>query len=124
MIDNPAYIGEWSPKQIANPDYTDDIANYEDIGALGFELWVVNEGSVFDNIFVGDSLEEAEAFADATWAKTKEAEKDAKKAFDDAKKAKEDAEKAAKEAEEAAAKAEEEDEEEAEDEEEESHDEL
>lgn len=125
QIDNPAYIGEWSPKQIDNPDYTDDIANYDNIGALGFELWVVNEGSVFDNIFVGDNYEEAKAFADETWAKTSEAEKDAKKAFDDAKKKKEEEEKAAKEAEEKAAKEEEgEEAEEEEAEEEKDHDEL
>jgi len=122
MIENPDYVGEWSPKQIANEKYTDDIANY-DVGAVGFELWVVNEGSVFDNIFVGDDYEEAKAFADSTWVITAETEKAAKEAIDATKK---EAEEAAK-AEEEAAKAEEAGEEaddEAEEEEEETHDEL
>merc|ERR1719231_67441 len=108
MIENPDYIGEWTPKQIANEKYTEDIANY-DIGAVGFELWVVNEGSVFDNVFVGDDYEEAKAFADSTWAVTAVEEKTAKEALDAKKKEEEEAKKA----EEEAAKAEEAEEEEA-----------
>jgi calreticulin len=126
MIENPEYSGEWAPAKIANDKYTEDIANYENLGTAGFELWIVNEGSVFDNIFVGDNYEEAKAFADETWGKTKVAEKEAKEAFDAAKKAVEDAKKAeedAKKAEEDAAAAEDEPEEE-EAEEEETHDEL
>merc|ERR1719326_2151816 len=115
MIDNPDYVGDWSPKQVANEAYTEDIANYDDIAAVGFELWIVNEGSVFDNIFVGDSYDEAKAFADETWLKTSEGEKEAKKAIDDAKKAEEEAKKAEEEAKKAAeAEEEEEAEEEAE----------
>merc|ERR1719420_1934025 len=117
MIDNPEYVGEWSPAQIANEKYTEDIANYDDIAAVGFELWVVNEGSVFDNIFVGDNYDEAKAFADETWLKTSEGEKEAKKAIDDAKKAEEEAKKAA----DAEEEAEEEEEEAEEEEEEETH---
>merc|ERR1719198_2466418 len=111
MIDNPEYKGEWSPAQIANEKYTEDIANYDDIAAVGFELWVVNEGSVFDNIFVGDDYEEAKAFADETWLKTSEGEKEAKKKIDDAKKAEEEAKKAEEEAAKAAEAEEEEEEE-------------
>ena len=36
----------------------------------------VKSGTIFDNIFVGDSLEEAEAFTNATWGKSKDAEKE------------------------------------------------
>ncbi len=25
MIDNPAYIGEWAPRKIDNPDYFEDL---------------------------------------------------------------------------------------------------
>jgi len=35
----------------------------------------VKSGTIFDNIFVGDSLEEAKKFAEDTWGATKEAEK-------------------------------------------------
>ena len=32
---------------------------FDDIGSVGFELWTVNAGSVFDNIFVSDDLDAA-----------------------------------------------------------------
>jgi len=91
MIDNPEYKGEWKPKEIPNPDYKGawihpKIANpeyapdpllyrYEDIGAIGFDLWQVKSGTIFDNILITDSVEEAEAFAKETFAVTKFAEK-------------------------------------------------
>jgi len=100
MIDNPEYKGEWTPKKIANPAYKGkwvhpEIANpeykedntlgvYDDIGAVGFELWQVKAGSIFDDIFVGDSVTESEQFLKDTWAKNKAGEK---AMFDDAEKA-------------------------------------
>jgi calreticulin len=51
--------------------------NYKDLKYVGFELWQVKSGSIFDNIIVADSYEEAEKFANDTWAKTKDAEKEA-----------------------------------------------
>ena len=61
-IDNPAYKGEWSPKQIANPNYEEGVqlAAY-DTAMLGFELWIVNNGTIFDNILVTDDIEYAKA---------------------------------------------------------------
>jgi len=50
---------------------------YEKIKFVGFELWQVKSGSIFDNIIVTSSLEEANKFADETWKKTKDAEKEA-----------------------------------------------
>ncbi|GFH30379.1 uncharacterized protein HaLaN_29226 [Haematococcus lacustris] len=77
MIDNPAYKGIWVAPDIPNPDFTPDDSLYafKDLKFVGFELWQVKAGSIFDNIFVGDSLEEAEAFANDTWAKSKDGEK-------------------------------------------------
>ncbi|KAJ9523876.1 hypothetical protein QJQ45_020064 [Haematococcus lacustris] len=77
MIDNPAYKGIWVAPDIPNPDFVadDSLYAFKDLKYLGFELWQVKSGSIFDNIFVGDSLEEAEAFANDTWAKSKDAEK-------------------------------------------------
>jgi len=77
MIDNPAYKGPWVHPMIANPDFKDDntIYKYSDIGTVGFELWQVKAGSIFDNIIVTDSLKEAEDLMDKTWGKNNAAEK-------------------------------------------------
>mmetsp|Transcript_23044 Transcript_23044/g.50565 ORF Transcript_23044/g.50565 Transcript_23044/m.50565 type:complete len:407 (-) Transcript_23044:680-1900(-) len=115
MIDNPAYKGIWVAPDIPNPEYKPDatLYNYKDIKFVGFELWQVKTGSIFDNILVASSFAEAEAFANETWAKSKDAEK---AAFD---KIKEEERKASEEK----AKAEESKEEEADDEEDEDDDE-
>ena len=83
-IDNPEYKGEWKAKQIANADFVEDVHGYDDIGAVGFELWTVNSGSIFDNILVTDSVDDAWAHAEAHWQKIVDGEKEAKEAFDKA----------------------------------------
>jgi calreticulin len=104
QIENPDYKGDWEHPQIANPDYVHDDAVYDvcakGCGYVGFELWQVEAGTIFDNILVTDSIEEAEA---AYTALTDQYAAE-KKAHDQAK----EAERVA--AEEAAAAAEEEDE--------------
>lgn len=91
MIDNPAYKGEWKPKQIDNPNYKgewihpeidnpdyspdDNLYKYTDIGSVGFDLWQVKSGTIFDNLIVTDSVEDAEEHAKNTWMKTKGPEK-------------------------------------------------
>jgi len=61
-IDNPLYKGPWVHPQIDNPDYHEDseLYHFKSFGAVGLEIWQVESGSVFDNILVTDSLEEAE----------------------------------------------------------------
>lgn len=79
-IDNPLYKGEWTPRQLDNPDYVEDVYAFDDIGGVGFELWTVNRGSIFDNVLICDSLDYAKSVGDklvALFAK----EKDAKKAW-------------------------------------------
>merc|ERR1711871_1475866 len=78
MIDNPEYKGEWKAKMIKNPEYKGEKepTNYNQIDYVGFDLWQVKSGDIFDNIIVTDSVEEAKAFADATFFKNKDAEKD------------------------------------------------
>merc|ERR1712118_500978 len=49
-IDNPAYKGVWKAKQIPNEKFVENVYSYDDIGSVGFELWTVNSGSIFDNI--------------------------------------------------------------------------
>ncbi len=93
MMDNPAYKGEWKAKTIANKDFKENVSTFDDIGVVGFELWVVNSGSIFDNIYIGDSFKEAEELAAKTFLKAQEPEKAAKKAIDDKLKAEEEANK-------------------------------
>merc|ERR1711957_9617 len=42
---------------------------------VGFELWQVSAGTIFDNIIVTDSVEEAQAFAEDTYFKNKDGER-------------------------------------------------
>lgn len=98
MIDNPAYKGTWVAPDIDNPEYKHDDTLYQfpDSKYVGFELWQVKAGTIFDNILVADSFEEAEQFANDTWAKTKDAEKEVfDKIKEEERKASEEASKAA-----------------------------
>lgn len=116
MIDNPEYKGEWKPKQIKNPAFKgvwvhpeienpeykpdDKLYMFKDIGAIGFDLWQVKAGTIFDNIIVTDDPATAKAFAEETWGATKDAEKKMKeKQEEEERKKREEEEKAAKEAE-------------------------
>ena len=50
---------------IANPDFKDDknlFQRCKDCAMIGFELWQVKSGTMFDDIIVTDSLDEAKAF--------------------------------------------------------------
>ncbi|KAI9469258.1 hypothetical protein LPJ78_002826 [Coemansia sp. RSA 989] len=69
LIDNPAYKGKWAPRRIANPDYFEDLAPYKlaNIDAIGFELWTMQAGITFDNIYLGDSVDAASKIADEVW---------------------------------------------------------
>jgi calreticulin len=112
MIDNPEYKGEWEHPLIDNPDYFEDEAMYnvaKNVGAIGFELWQVKSGTLFDDILVTDSEDEFNAHEEAVLAKT-EAMKEKKKQIQDEEKAKKEAE--AKEAEKDAEKEDEDDEDE------------
>jgi calreticulin len=75
-IENPAYKGAWVHPEIDNPDYKHDDSIYHSNSAfVGFDLWQVKSGSIFDNIIVTDDIAEAEAFLAATYSKNIEAEK-------------------------------------------------
>ena len=86
-IPNPDYKGEWEHPEIPNPDYKDDKELYlrcKDCKYIGFELWQVKAGTVFDDIIVTDSLAEATAYAQSTFVKNKEAEAKALEAYEKA----------------------------------------
>merc|ERR1712151_355243 len=90
-ISNPEYKGIWTAKKIANPEYEDDdsVYKYADFGFIGFDLWQVKGGTIFDNVIVCDDVAEADAFA-KKWKALSEVEQAKKKEEDDAKKAEAD----------------------------------
>ena len=77
MIDNPDYKGEWKPRQIDNPSYkgkwvhpmvpnpeyneddVKEIGKYKEFCTIGFDLWQVKSGTIFDNVLVTDDPEHA-----------------------------------------------------------------
>lgn len=77
LIKNPKYIGKWKPRKIANPDY------YEvtkpallPIHGLGFEIWTMDQGVLFDNVWLGKDIEAAEKFRKNTFVKKQKTELD------------------------------------------------
>jgi len=115
MIDNPDFKGEWKAKRIPNPEYKGkweapliDNPEFEDdpdlyiqskMAYVGFELWQVKGGSLFDNILVTDDVEEAKKAAEEAltyFSKEKEAkdkadEEERKKSEEERKKKEEEA---------------------------------
>merc|ERR1712146_65096 len=83
MGDNPAYKGEWKPKQIDNPKFEKDVqlAAYDSM-YVGYELWIVNNGTIFDNILVTDDIEYAKAQGEKLWRPTSKGEKEVKEKWD------------------------------------------
>lgn len=83
-ISNPAYKGVWAPKKITNPKYEADTELYlmakTDLAFIGFDLWQVKAGTLFDNVLVAADkdekvvLKEADELKDA-WTKRKEEQK-------------------------------------------------
>lgn len=79
-ISNPDYKGPWDHPMIPNPDYVYDDEMYAVCGGagcthVGFELWQVTSGALYDDIIVTDSLEEAQKFAEETFFAKKDGEK-------------------------------------------------
>merc|ERR1719362_176201 len=93
MIDNPEYKGEWEPEMISHPEYKGpwvhpmiDNPDYkaddklhavcaEECTHVGFELWQVKAGTIFDDIIITDNADEAQKFAEETFHAKREAEK-------------------------------------------------
>lgn len=77
LVDNPKYVGPWKARQIDNPDYYEvDKVELLPIGGVALELWTMDQGIVFDNVYVGTNEKEAQTFADKTWGKKQEVEKE------------------------------------------------
>merc|ERR1712139_584742 len=77
-----------------NPEFEDDenIYSYDAFGFIGFDLWQVKGGTIFDNVIITDDKAEADEFA-KKWKALSEVEKAKKKEEDDAKAKEEEAKK-------------------------------
>ncbi|XP_069448851.1 calreticulin-3 isoform X2 [Ovis canadensis] len=83
----------WLHQKMKNNYLTEyDLSEFENIGAIGLELWQVRSGTIFDNFLITDDEEYAENFGKATWGETKgpEKEMDAIQAKEEVKKAQEE----------------------------------
>merc|ERR1711902_201217 len=71
--------GEWEPPMIDNPEYNGEeaktIAKFDEVCKIGFDLWQVKSGTIFDNIFITDDPAAAKKHGEDFWAVTKDAEK-------------------------------------------------
>ncbi|XP_054717825.1 calnexin-like [Uloborus diversus] len=74
LIDNPNYKGKWKPRRISNPHYFEDKYPYKmtPIAAVGFELWSMVDGIMFDNVIITDDPYVAEHWASETFDLKKE----------------------------------------------------
>merc|ERR1712210_272083 len=82
--------GEFKPKQIDDPKYKDDVYAFDNLSGVGFEVWTVNKGSIFDNVIVSDSVDEVNEFLEKHFRATLDGEKAAKEKLDADKKAEEE----------------------------------
>merc|ERR1712093_115236 len=86
-ISDPEYKGVWTAKDIDNPEYEDDenVYLYEETGFIGFDLWQVKGGTIFDNVMITDDVAKADEMA-KKWKTLSDVEKEKKKEEDDKKK--------------------------------------
>ncbi|EDV93893.1 calreticulin [Drosophila grimshawi] len=107
MVDNPEYKGEWQPKQLDNPNYKgtwehpeidnpehspdDKLYLRKEICTLGFDLWQVKSGTIFDNVLITDDIELASKTAEGVKA-TQAGEKKMKELQDEVQRKKDEEE--------------------------------
>jgi len=91
MIDNPEFKGDWRPRQIDNPDYKGpwvhpeidnpeyqpepNLYSFKSFCGIGFDLWQVKSGTIFDNIIITDDIDAAKTHAKELWEVTSKEEK-------------------------------------------------
>merc|ERR1712062_801874 len=96
QIDNPDYKGPWVHPEIDNPEYNEDeaktIAKFDEVCKIGFDLWQVKSGTIFDNILITDDPVAAKKHGEEFWAVTKDAEKAMKDEQDEEERKKAEAE--------------------------------
>lgn len=69
VVPNPDYKGPWKPAMVPDPFYFESKNPHAiaDINAVGFELWTMNGGILFDNVVVARSLASIDKFVEQTW---------------------------------------------------------
>ncbi|KAG5497704.1 hypothetical protein JKF63_03970 [Porcisia hertigi] len=70
LMKNPAYKGPWAAQQIPNPAYKEDPNLYRASAPLqyvGIDVLQVQAGSIFDNIVIGDNLQEVLKVVESTY---------------------------------------------------------
>ncbi|KAJ3143773.1 COP9 signalosome complex subunit 3, partial [Irineochytrium annulatum] len=81
-LDNPEYKGSWVHPEIDNPDYgTKDPIYHYNTTHIGFEFFQFTAGTIFDNIIISDSIEEAKVLAEETFFQYRDEEKAIKEAL-------------------------------------------
>ena len=64
----------WAPAKIANPDYYVDetpLKNMGKIGGAAIEIWTMDEGYFFSNIYIGSDAEQAASYREKYWTPKK-----------------------------------------------------
>merc|ERR1712080_464605 len=76
--------GEWEPPMIDNPEYKEDktLYSFDSFCGIGFDLWQVKSGTIFDNVLITDDVEVAKKQGEELWKATSEAEKKMKEIQD------------------------------------------
>merc|ERR1712200_342952 len=69
QIDNPDYKGAWVHPEIDNPEYEEDksLYSYDSFCGIGFDLWQVKSGTIFDNVLITDDIDAAKAQGEELW---------------------------------------------------------
>jgi len=82
--------------EIDNPEYSEDeaktIAKFDEVCKIGFDLWQVKSGTIFDNLIITDDPATAKKHGEDFWAVTKDAEKKMKDEQDEEERKKAEAE--------------------------------
>lgn len=67
-IVNPNYKGEWKPPMMENPEYS-NLQSYsvKPITGVGMEAWTMQSGVMFNNIYLGNSVADAERLGNETF---------------------------------------------------------
>lgn len=75
MVDNPKYIGVWKPREMSNPEYY-DVSNPTllPVHGIGFEIWTMDQGVLFDNVWLGSDIAAAKKFRQATFVEKQKTE--------------------------------------------------
>ncbi|KAH7830354.1 putative calreticulin [Monocercomonoides exilis] len=75
-IPNPMWMGPWQRPRVPNMQLTEEKERRQSIWFryVAIDIWQVQSGTIFDNIFIGDDEAEFDAFFNATFKKQREVE--------------------------------------------------